>query len=340
MTPQVPTRRDPIDWIVIAKGIGIILVVMGHFEPDDSPAYWSQTRSIIYTFHMPLFFMLSGYLYVRGKHSYLELIKGKVRRLLYPFVAIAAAYLPVKYFAGNAVHVDYGVNAASVWALVSNPVNSYAPLLWFIHALFLIFVFYPLAEWFLSDLAILLLFVAVDEVFGSKFAFVGNALAFLPFFAVGVIIRQSEDSSSGGVGGRCKWRHAAAALAIFAAGCFLEFSGESAFEPGYAFKCMLGVMGSLFVIGVSRMIAASARGRVRNALLQIGLYSMTIYLFHPLFESAVRVGFARLSLWHAPFALTALVAIGVGVAVPMVLERELLRRFWLTRTFVLGLTRG
>jgi fucose 4-O-acetylase-like acetyltransferase len=39
--------RTPTDWIVIAKGIGIILVVTGHYYPDKSPLYSSDIRIII-----------------------------------------------------------------------------------------------------------------------------------------------------------------------------------------------------------------------------------------------------------------------------------------------------
>lgn len=41
-------------WVDIAKGIGIILVFLGHFNIPDT------LRAEIYTFHMPLFFFLSG----------------------------------------------------------------------------------------------------------------------------------------------------------------------------------------------------------------------------------------------------------------------------------------
>lgn len=47
--------NNRIDMIDIAKGIGIILVVLGHCLPSDS-----YLRNIIYSFHMPLFFILSG----------------------------------------------------------------------------------------------------------------------------------------------------------------------------------------------------------------------------------------------------------------------------------------
>lgn len=49
-------KNDRIAWIDIAKGITIILVIIGHVVPFDS-----ATRNVIFSFHMPLFFILSGY---------------------------------------------------------------------------------------------------------------------------------------------------------------------------------------------------------------------------------------------------------------------------------------
>ena len=48
---------DRVEWIDAAKGIGIILVVLGHI--------WliGPGQKIINSFHMPLFFFLSGYGY-------------------------------------------------------------------------------------------------------------------------------------------------------------------------------------------------------------------------------------------------------------------------------------
>ena len=46
-----------IEWIDICKGLGIFLVVIGH----TSIAQISQTvYNWIYSFHMPMFYMLSG----------------------------------------------------------------------------------------------------------------------------------------------------------------------------------------------------------------------------------------------------------------------------------------
>ena len=56
-------KRDLIDkqyWDIV-KGVGIILVVVGHL-------YWDFTR-YIYLFHLPLFFFVSGYLYNEDKYG-------------------------------------------------------------------------------------------------------------------------------------------------------------------------------------------------------------------------------------------------------------------------------
>lgn len=51
-----------IDWIDVAKGVGIFLMVMGHTSMPDAVNRW------IYSFHMPLFFLLSGLVFNPGKY--------------------------------------------------------------------------------------------------------------------------------------------------------------------------------------------------------------------------------------------------------------------------------
>lgn len=47
------------DWVDVARGIGILAVVVGHVWTRGLP------HTITYSFHMPLFFLLSGYLFKR-----------------------------------------------------------------------------------------------------------------------------------------------------------------------------------------------------------------------------------------------------------------------------------
>jgi fucose 4-O-acetylase-like acetyltransferase len=75
-------HRD--DKIAVAKGIGIILVVIGHCSNAV------ETKSIcnfIYMFHMPLFFFVSGYFfnlkYIENKKTF---VKKRIKGLYVPFI--------------------------------------------------------------------------------------------------------------------------------------------------------------------------------------------------------------------------------------------------------------
>lgn len=55
-SPEVATAGGRLEWIDVARGIGIIAVVVGHVWTRGS------LRDAMYSFHMPLFFLLSGML--------------------------------------------------------------------------------------------------------------------------------------------------------------------------------------------------------------------------------------------------------------------------------------
>ena len=57
---MLKNRDVTLDYI---KGIGIILMIIGH--SDFAFLYDGLLRHFIYSFHMPLFFLCSGYLYKR-----------------------------------------------------------------------------------------------------------------------------------------------------------------------------------------------------------------------------------------------------------------------------------
>lgn len=81
-TPRPPLSGPSIPWIDAAKGLGILLVILGHAGVP------SWTKALIFTFHMPLFFFLSGYLFNAGKYlaDPLLLLTTKGARLILPYV--------------------------------------------------------------------------------------------------------------------------------------------------------------------------------------------------------------------------------------------------------------
>ena len=54
---QASKQSRRLSWVDVLKGIGIILVVVGH-------VYLNRTvRDWLYSFHMPLFFLAAGWVY-------------------------------------------------------------------------------------------------------------------------------------------------------------------------------------------------------------------------------------------------------------------------------------
>ncbi len=142
-------NKQQLTFISFAYAIGIILVVFGHSYPLGNsyvPQFMLYIRSFIYSFHMPLFFFISGVLMKythRGKSlcmgEYLYFIRKKAMRLLTPyFVLTLLAFVPkilVAQYVTNKVLVTFNyfikvflVPRESIWGHF-----------WFIPVLFILF---------------------------------------------------------------------------------------------------------------------------------------------------------------------------------------------------------
>lgn len=81
-------------WIDYAKIIGIFLVVYGHLLQRTGLVY-EELRwvwDLIYLFHMPLFFFISGYLY-KGSQNWGKILKG----LVIPYLIYQLMFFPIVY---------------------------------------------------------------------------------------------------------------------------------------------------------------------------------------------------------------------------------------------------
>lgn len=72
-------KPERIEYIDIARGIGIILMIAGHVYYD------TVFRDIIFSFHMPLFLFISGMLYKYNENTK-EFIIKIIKRLYIPYV--------------------------------------------------------------------------------------------------------------------------------------------------------------------------------------------------------------------------------------------------------------
>jgi len=334
---KTSSETKTLQWIYYAKGISILLVVIAHFYPESSPGYWVELRNIIASFVMQLFFILSGFLYKHNKYAYFDLLKIKANRLLFPFISVAAVFFLFKYLAGNIFHIENPLDIRSVYALILDPTYSFMPLLWFIHALFIIFVLYPLVRFFLNNILVFLFFIAANSFLGSDFIVLGDTVYFMPFFVLGVIIKDHKSFSEKLFG--ASWLHVLLPVVIFTLFYYARAFIVIEYWLTYLFEFVLAVTGSLFVINLSHVLNSFELKKVNRILFEIGYYTLTIYLFHTLFVSGVRIAFLQgIDFIQIPFEVIAIIATFCGVFFPMELERRLLRKYSITRRLFLGIS--
>ena len=133
------TKR--IGYLDIAKGFSMICIVMGHLGIGSLNAF-------VYTFHVPIFFLISGY-FLSDKLSVSEFAKKKARQLLVPYVVtscciIVGATLRDVLETGSLENVVYDIKTWTVAALYGSGTIEYQEpfymkqigAIWFLLALF------------------------------------------------------------------------------------------------------------------------------------------------------------------------------------------------------------
>mgnify|MGYP001578714306 CR=1 FL=1 len=98
-----------LDWIDIAKFLGIVLVVSGHVISSSSPG-GAYIVWFIFLFHMPLFFVLSGYVFRSLPAS--VLMRRRAKTLLIPYISFIGLICVVD----SAVYMFTGI-LPSYWSI-------------------------------------------------------------------------------------------------------------------------------------------------------------------------------------------------------------------------------
>ena len=108
---SIPQKR--IAYIDIAKGIGILLVALAH---ADISLFSPYLHKFIYSFHIPLFFFLSGYFF-NPDTPFWTLLKKRFNSLLKPyFVTILFIYIVSISFTNMRFMTAFGRIVKSLYA--------------------------------------------------------------------------------------------------------------------------------------------------------------------------------------------------------------------------------
>lgn len=156
--------RKRLDWIDAIKGFGMILVIWGHINIPLAG------ETIIYTFHMALFFFLSGYLIKENvQRGFTETVKKKSAGLLIPYVLFGLISIAID--ASKDVLIDREsfnvLYAVKSFFYINGSTGLNAPL-WFLVSLFLVEVLNAAATKFnINKLFVLLASAGIGFVFSQ-----------------------------------------------------------------------------------------------------------------------------------------------------------------------------
>ena len=189
--PRMMERKYWIDW---AKVFGIYLVVLGH-SLDGSMLLWKW----IYSFHMPFFFMISGYLDKAPNTDIVGYIKKTSKRLLIPYLLFGT----ISIFANTQMTDTHNVITDGIKLLVGRP-SYFASSLWFVFSLFEVKILSATVNvlsakkiWlkyaFYIFLLCFLVIVILMHIEGENPYWTFTFLVAIPFFDAGRLLRKNEN---------------------------------------------------------------------------------------------------------------------------------------------------
>ncbi len=150
MSMTCNTKNSRVNWVDVAKFIGIFAIYLGHFKGDAGPWYL-----FVFKFHVPLFFFLSGCMYnYDTSKTFKDFLVKKCLKILLPFFAFALLSILVKAIISGASLSTIGTYLITVvCGCIRN--KFFAPGLWFLPTLFIIEILFKLLTYLKNKYIIL-----------------------------------------------------------------------------------------------------------------------------------------------------------------------------------------
>jgi len=262
-------------WVDNAKSIACFLVVFGHLlqslvksEILNVSVIYSWFNTTIYYFHVPVFFIASGYLYQHSlkSESHLKNCFSKIVNLGIPYVVFSTITYLLKYVMGNSINTKLDTNLLT--CLLVDPISPY----WFLYILLVCFIFFGVikSNKQLKIYTVLILIFIVIRITGYSFGIVivDKFIIYSVYFFLGMLISYYNFS----IKHRYNW------LFIL----FIPISFWS-YKIGIP---ILGLTMSLLGIGFVFYLSGLKYTYVGRKMSE---YFMPIYLLHTLSASFIRI---------------------------------------------------
>ncbi len=289
------------------KGLCILLVVYGHLPRVGYLHEQLETVvQFIYTFHMPVFVLLSGFLFARHPSNVTKVFN----RVIKPYVVVAMVYIPLLYFSARhsgasilemLVRIFVGHGGGALWYLYDLAVVE----LLAIAGLVVLRKFKKICD----NPVFVCVAAAVSVCLGCMFLNLNGGkivrlfpMWFCMYFSIGFIIGQFHSEIPASICG---------ALGIAISLSFLRV--DRGLPGNYLWVLSLVV---LLVYCLRKINDA----RIGKGLAWLGRHTLAILLFHPIFNHVVNALFVHLLKLEGSGIMVGMVSLAVNVGLCLSLE--------------------
>lgn len=322
------TKR--IQYIDCLKGFAILLVVIGHvFDGYIRAGYFSEYRNfmcggfnLIYSFHMALFFLISGFVYRKAYFTASGEKKPKMKLQIFNILIIYFVFSVLfglfKMFVGKYTNGDVSfMDILLIW------MKTIAPY-WYLYVLLIYYILFSVKVVYKLPI-----YIQVLILFGISFIsnFVPGAIGlyfeikhimyYLLFFGLGIIIAMHYDAYQ-------KYElwisvfTFVVSLIIIAVDrvgyTYDDFNSDSLLrDRKYNFIIALGIV--LFLLYLFRMLFSKNEAIHVKFFSFLGRYSLEIYVIHCVFTAGNRVVLQKLNI--DSFYLNIILNIIISTALPI-----------------------
>lgn len=315
----------------LAKFIAILAVLWGHCIQYLQPGvcYENRVYQIIYSFHMPLFMMISGYFSVRVMdRPFLEHLKAKSIQLLLPGISYAVIIcILMKY---------------STWGGVFETLTD---SLWFLKSAFVCFFSY----WICTRTQKFMPLALVVTLVGSQFAFKYQLGLMYPCFVFGTLLANNWNRISANSLNWC--------IATFLIFIVMLLSWDQrfwlfppggvypiknidqliTFYPRLGYRLIIGMVGSLFIITLCDVSFMHFKNTsILRKMAEMGKETLGIYLIQTIVIEILLwrwLRFDQIGFWISSLVLAPIVSFAV-LYVALLSIKILRRNRWLRLLFL------
>lgn len=262
-----------LDYIDILKGFAIFLMVMAHILIGVQNSGDQTVSQIIYTFHMPLFMFMSGYVLDlnrknnMGRGDFKKLFKKRVGTLIVPGI---------------------------IWMLMGYVINhSSLTFPWFLRTLFEIIIVVYIVMWFtkrigfnqIGNVSVLLLLYVIlfilkryiEGTFIDEILNMARLQIFYPYFAFGYLFRRYEWEKY-----LQKFQIISISIVLFVLTIYVGNSYSLSHGVQSCMRYITAISGIIICYCVAKSL--NTNNTIVKIFNYLGVYSLNIYLISPFFQ--------------------------------------------------------